>query len=504
MTKQGYLALDLGAESGRAMLATLDGGKVELAELHRFRHLPQKLPSGLHWNLLELWSNLLEGVAATAGVTGGAASSKVELVSLGCDTWGVDYALLGKSGQVLGLPYCYRDDRHFAAYDQVLAKFGREMIYDATGIQFMPLNTLYQLYAQKKDEPGLLDLATRLVMIPDLLHYWFTGQITNEATDVSTTQMVNPHDGRWATGLLDQIGIPTHFLGETCPAGTVVGKLRGKLVEDLAAPSLAGLRVIAPGTHDTASAVAAVPVDEKTAGNWAYLSSGTWSLMGAEIDTPVINDKSCALSFTHERGVGGDIRFLKNIAGLWLVQECRRDFEKRGDAFDYAQLTALAAKAKPLRTLVNPDHPPFAKPDDMPAKIAAFAEQTGQPAPQSPGEFVRCCLESLALAYRRTLNMLAELLDKKFDVLHVVGGGGRNELLNQMTADACGVAVIVGPYEATAIGNALVQAMGAGAVKDLAELRAIVRNSFELKTYEPTAGGAYDEEYSRFQSLLSV
>lgn len=499
MAVQGYLALDLGAESGRAMLATLNGGRVAMRELHRFRHLPQKLPSGLHWNLLELWSNLIEGLRASARE---AEKEKVEIASVGCDTWGVDYALLGKSGQVLGLPYCYRDDRHFKAYDAVLERFGRKPIYDATGIQFMPLNTLYQLWAQQQDEPGLLELADRLLMIPDLLHYWFTGEITNEATDISTTQMVNPHDGKWATDLLDTIGIPTHFLGETVPAATVVGRLRDALVDDIAAPSLSGVRVIAPGTHDTASAVAAVPVDESTAGNWAYLSSGTWSLMGAEIDKPVINEKSCELSFTHERGVGGNIRFLKNIAGLWLVQECRRDFERRGSKYEYDELTQMAADAAPLRTLVNPDHPPFAQPGDMLNKIASFAEANGEPKPQSPGQFVRCCLESLAFAYRRTLNMLEDLLGKRFDVLHIVGGGGRNGLLNQMTADAINRPVIVGPYEATALGNALTQAIGAGAVRDLAELRAIVRRSFKLETCEPKDGGKWDEAFERFEKLL--
>jgi len=398
MAAQGYLALDLGAESGRAMLATLNGGRVAMRELHRFRHLPQKLPSGLHWNLLELWSNLIEGLRASARE---AEKEKVEIASIGCDTWGVDYALLGKSGQVLGLPYCYRDERHFKAYDAVLERFGRKPIYDATGIQFMPLNTLYQLWAQRQDEPGLLDLADRLLMIPDLLHYWFTGEITNEATDVSTTQMVNPHDGKWATDLLDTIGIPTHFLGETVPAATVVGRLREAIVDDIAAPSLAGVRVIAPGTHDTASAVAAVPASPDT--KWVYLSSGTWSLMGAELDEPCLSEAARDVPFTNEGGVDGTVRFLKNIAGLWLVQECRRHWAAEGEQYDYDELTHLASEAEPFRTLVDTDHEPFVTPGDMPKKIADFARSTGQPAPETVGQFVRCCLESLALTYRLTV-----------------------------------------------------------------------------------------------------
>jgi len=499
MSTQGYLALDLGAESGRAILATLNDGKVAIEELHRFRHLPVKLPSGLHWNLTELWAQMLQGVSKGASV---AKDRGVEIVSLGCDTWGVDYALLGKSGQVLSMPYCYRDDKHLSAYNEVIEKVGKKSIYDATGIQFMYLNTLYQVVAQQQREPKLFDLATDFVMVPDLFHYWFTGQITREATDISTTQMIDPRTGKWATDLLGKLNIPTHFLGDTIPAGSVVGKLRKAIVDDLAQPSLAHVQVIAPGTHDTAAAVAAVPVDESKTPRWAYLSSGTWSLMGAELDAPMITEAACEASITHERGVENKIRFLKNIAGLWLVQECRRDFEKRGQAMDYTQLTKLAGEAQPMRTLVNPDHEPFVAPGDMPRKIAEFAAATGQPVPQTPGEFVRCCLESLAMAYRRTMALLESLLGWKFEVLHIVGGGGQNKLLNQMTADACGIPVVVGPYEATAIGNVLVQAMGKGEIKNLAQLRQIVRNSFDLETYQPTGKASFDAEYARYEKLL--
>jgi len=501
MTTQGHLALDLGAESGRAILATFNGGRLAIEELHRFRHLPAKLPSGLHWNLTELWAQLMAGLGKTAAA---AKQRNVELVSLGCDTWGVDYALLGKSGQVLGMPYCYRDDKHLAAYHKAIDNLGKKAIYDATGIQFMYLNTLYQVVAQKEREPGLLDMATRLVMIPDLFHYWFTGNITNEATDISTTQMIDPRTGKWAKPLLNQLGIPTHFLGDTVPAGSVIGKLRGGVIDELAQAGLSNVDVIAPGTHDTAAAVAAVPVDVSKTPRWAYLSSGTWSLMGVELDAPMISDAACEASVTHERGVGNKIRFLKNIAGLWLVQECRRDFQKHGSELEYAELTRLAAEAEPMRTLVNPDHEPFVAPGDMPKKIAAFAQATGQPAPTTPGQFVRCCLESLAMAYRRTLGLLERLLGTKFDVLHIVGGGGQNKLLNQMTADACGLPVIVGPHEATAIGNALVQAMGRGAIKNLAEIRQVVRDSFELETYHPTGKASFDDQYGRYEKLLKM
>ncbi|MEX2215321.1 MAG: rhamnulokinase family protein [Phycisphaeraceae bacterium] len=500
MSTQGYLALDLGAESGRAILATLNDGKLAMEELHRFRHELQHLPSGLHWNLTELWNQLLQGVGKGAKV---AAERNIELVSLGCDTWGVDYALLGKSGQVLGLPFGYRDEKHYRAYEVVIANLGKSAIYHATGIQFMPLNTLYQIVAQKQHEPGLLDLAHRLVMIPDLFHYWFTGHIINEATDVSTTQMIDPRTGRWAKELLSRLDIPTHFLGETSPAGTIVGRLRREVGAQLGAANLGNVQVIAPGTHDTASAVAAVPVDVSKSPKWAYLSSGTWSLMGVEIDEPIITEAACQASITHERGVEGKIRFLKNIAGLWLVQECRREYDRLGTPHEYAELAKMAAGAEPFRTLVNPDFQPFALPGEMLEKLAGFAEITGQEKPETPSQFVRCCLESLAMAYRRTKLLLEKLIGWKIEVLHIVGGGGRNTLLNQLTADACGIPVIVGPHEATAIGNALVQAMGRGEVKNLAEVRQIVRNSFELETYEPTGKAKFDEQYPRYEKLLA-
>lgn len=499
MATKGFLALDLGAESGRAILAKLDGGRVELEEHHRFQHLPQFLPSGLHWNLTDLWANLIKGLGNASKA---ANDGHVEIASIGCDTWGVDWALLGKSGHLLHLPRAYRDEHHQPAYEQVIAKLGKQKIYDRTGIQFMALNTLYQVYALHQEEPGIFDLADRMVMIPDLLHYWFSGQITNEATDISTTQMIDPRTGKWATDMLSELGLPTHYLGGIVPAGAVVGNLRQALIDQIGASNLKGAQIIAPGTHDTASAVAAVPADASDGRKWAYLSSGTWSLMGAEIDEPVINEKSCELSFTHERGVENKIRFLKNIAGLWLVQECRRDFLKHGHEYDYVQLTQMAADATPFRTLVNPDHLPFASPGDMPNKIAAFAAATGQPTPETPGQFVRCCLESLAMAYRCTLGMLENLLGTKFDVLHIVGGGGQNKLLNQMTADAIGKPAIVGPYEATAIGNALTQAIGTGDIANLSEMRQVIRQSFELDTFEPQQAAAFDGEYGRYLDLL--
>lgn len=500
MTKQGYIAFDLGAESGRAMLITIADGKVNLEEAHRFANLPQRLPSGYHWNLLDLWRNLVDGLGRAAEL---AKQNNIDIVSLGADTWGLDFGLLGKSGQLLSLPYAYRDERCHDAYAAVVDKLGDRAIYDATGIQFMPMNTLFQLYAQYQAEPSSLESADRLLMMPDLLHYFFCGEKVNEATDASTTQIVNPRGsdvGQWETALLDQLGIPSHFLGDLAPAGTPIGALLPHVRE---AANCGAIQVIAPGNHDTASAVAAVPAPPDAPGSptWAYISSGTWSLMGIESDEPIINDETFKLSLTNERGVEGKIRLLKNISGLWLVQECRRDLAKQGDDIDYPTLTKMASEAEPFRTLIDTDHAPFASPGGILEKINAFAASTNQPAPQTPGQYVRCCLESLALTYRRTFTALEQVAGKRIDQLHIVGGGGKNELLDQMTADALNRPAIVGPYEATAIGNALTQAMGAGHIADLAALRDVVRNSFDLKTFEPTGAAAYDEAAARYPTI---
>jgi rhamnulokinase len=494
MAKKAYLAFDLGAESGRAIVGVLDAGRLELHEVHRFLNVPRRLPSGLHWDLTGLWGHILDGgrkAIAWANEAG------IHISSLGVDTWGVDWALVGKSGELLGLPHCYRDEAHGPAYEKTLAKLGKKAIYETTGVQFMPLNTLYQLVARHDSAPELLDNAAHLLFIPDLLHYFFSGKPVVESSIASTSQMVDPRTGKWATGLLKQLGLPTHMLGEIVKPGTRIGPVLPHIATELGATG--ELQVITPGGHDTAAAVAAVPVDKKN-GEWAYISSGTWSLMGMELDAPNFADDT--LSFTNEGGIDGTIRYLKNIAGLWLVQECRRHYEKQGIVYDYTKLTQFAEAAEPFRTIVNPDHAPFLAPGEMPIKIARFARETGQPEPVEVGQFVRCCLESLALTYRHVLAGLERVTGRKVKVLHIVGGGGRNALLSQLTANAIGRPVIVGPYEATAAGNILVQAMGAGDVKDLAEIRRIITTSFEPQTYFPLDTVAWDVGYKRFTALL--
>ncbi len=495
MTK-AYLAIDLGAESGRVIAGTLADGRMRLDEMHRFTHEPVWLPSGLHWDITGIWREISAGLLKASTW---ASEQGVRLVSVGVDTWGVDWALVDKAGELVGLPHAYRDPRNQAAYEMVVAQLGAERIYQTTGIQFMALNTLYSLSAHALADPGALAGADRLLFMPDLLHYWLSGEMAVEATIASTSQMVDCHTGAWAHSMLDELKLPVDILQPIVAPGTVLGTIRPQLATDLGLPK--DLQVIAPASHDTASAIAAVPAADDT--SWCYLSSGTWSLLGAELDAPCVSPAAQEAMFTNELGVLGTTRFLKNIPGLWLVQQCRRDLARQGRQFDYASLTRLASESEPFRTLVDPAHAAFQAPGNMLEKIAAVAGCAGQSAPESPGQFVRCCLESLALTYGEKLLTLESILGRQFDVIHIVGGGGKNDLLCQMTADATGRRVVVGPYEATALGNALVQAMALGDVSDLADLRRIVARSFDLTTFEPTDSKEWKRAGERFAAICS-
>jgi rhamnulokinase len=492
---RGYIAVDLGAESGRVIVGTLADGKIALQELHRFPHEPVHLPSGYHWNVTALWREILAGLKKAAAWAG---EQRVQLVSVGVDTWGVDWALVGKSGELVGLPHAYRDPRNQSAYEQAVDKLGVELIYQTTGIQFMALNTLYSFYAQWNSGPELINAADRLLFMPDLFHYWLSGEIVNEATIASTSQMVDCHTGKWATQLLERLEMPTHFLGRISPPGTPVGTIRPELAAETGLPE--DLMVVAVGSHDTASAVAAVPAAQDD--DWCYLSSGTWSLLGVELDEPCVSAAAQEAMFTNERGVADKVRFLRNIAGLWLVQQCRRELAKQGQDFDYAELTQQAAQADSFRTLVDPSYGPFQIPGEMLEKIRRFARDSSQPEPETPGQFIRTCLESLALAYRQTLLLLEGILGRRFSTIHIVGGGGQNSLLNQMTAEATDRTVRVGPYEATATGNTLTQAITAGDVDDLDELRQIASNSFDLQEYTPQSPAKWLAAYERFLELV--
>ena len=494
MPPLAHLAIDLGAESGRAMLGAVVDGRLDLDEVHRFPTRSFERDDGPRWDVDGLFDAILVGLreAAERCRTRG-----WRLASLGVDTWGVDYALIDDAGALLDLPRCYRDPRHETFFRAALERLGPEAIYARTGIQLMNFNTLFQLMGQVAHAAEHIERARRLLFMPDIFHHRLSGVAANEATMVSTSQMVDATTGAWAHDLLAQLDVPGHYLADVVPPGTVLGPLLDAHVEAL------GLEerplVVAPASHDTASAFAAVPAGPGTA--WCCLSSGTWSCLGAELEAPQLGRDALDAPFTNERGVAGRVRFLQNIAGLWLVQEVRHALEADGDAYDYATLTGLAAAAEPLRTLVNTRHAPLLEPGDMPGKIAGYARATRQPVPETPGALVRCCLESLALAYRRTLGQLESVLERRFDRLHVVGGGGRNDLLNEMTANATGRTVIVGPFEATATGNVLVQAMALGAVRDLEHLRAIVRDAAELQVIEPEDTAVWDEAASRYERL---
>ncbi len=469
-----HLAIDLGASSGRAVVGVLQEGSqnLQLQEVHRFLHLACPTPSGPVWDLTGIWRNILQGINSAVEWC---RNEGVELKSVGVDTWGVDWALLGASGELLSLPNCYRDPQNEIASDKVREKLGGfEYIYERTGIQHMSLNTLFQYAARYEKEPKLFDAAERLVFIPDLFHFWLSGEIVTELSIASTSSMLSIETGSWDSQLLDELGLPSGVLGPIVEPGTVIGDLRKEVATETGAPS--GIKVIAPACHDTASAVAAVPATGDQ--NWAYLSSGTWSLLGVEIDSPINSVAARKAPFTNERGVDGSIRFLQNIAGLWLAQELQRDLETDGCSLSFSELVEHARKAESGRTLVDPNFAEFGLAGNIQQKIQGFARNTQQPIPETPGQMALCCFESLALCYSATLKQLESIVDTSIEVLHVVGGGIKNELLNELTASATGKTIVTGPVEATAIGSILVQAIGAGEITDVKELRSIVHDSF--------------------------
>jgi len=488
-----FLAADLGAESGRVMVGRFDGGRLSLSEAHRFESRPVPLPDGLHTDVLRIFTEIQRGLAAGA-------QSGEELGGVGVDTWGVDFGLLDGGGRLLGNPCHYRDCLGSGVLERALARVPRAEIFEATGIQLLELNTLFQLLRLREREAAELAAAGRLLMMPDLFSYWLSGRPVNEYTIATTSQCFDTRRGDWARGLLERFSLPTAIFGEIVPPGTVLGDLRPDLAADA---GIARLPVVAVGGHDTALAVAAVPA--RKGRDFAYVSSGTWSLLGAEIEAPCIGEASLAANFTNEGGVCGTIRFLKNLCGLWLVQECRRGWARGGTADSYDDLTEMAAAAPPFRSLVDVDHPDFAAPGDMPARLQVFCRRTGQPVPETKGEIVRCALDSLALKYRHVLSTLEGILERRLEPLHVVGGGARNRLLCQLAADATGRAVVAGPVEATAAGNVAMQAMALGHLgsKDLAEARDLVRCSFEIVTYDPRPGAAVDEAYTRLVRVMA-
>jgi len=494
VNKKTFIAVDLGASGGRHVAGLFDGQRLALDEIYRFENGYVQAADHLYWDLLGLWKQIAAGLRAAGTAHLG------QIVSVGVDTWGVDFGLVGRGGELLGNPYAYRDRRTDGMLEQAFDRVRREEIFAHTGLQFMQFNTLYQLLAMRLAGSPLLEAAEHLLLMPDLFHWLLTGVMVNETTDASTTQFYNPRSKNWAYPLFERLDLPTAILGQLEPPGTRLGPLRPSVAAEV---GLSGVEVVLPGAHDTASAVLAVPAAGPSGGrpDWCYISSGTWSLMGIEVAEPIVTDDCLALNFTNEAGVGGSTRVLKNIAGLWLVQECRRVWNLAGANFRWEDLNHLSAAAAPLRSLVDPDDPGFLAPADMPAAIRDYCRRRGEPVPDSEGSVIRTAIESLALRYRQALGWLERLIGSPLATIHVVGGGALNTQLCQATADACQRPVVAGPVEATATGNVLVQAIAAGEIGSIAEAREVVRRSFAVTTYEPQDAAAWDAAYERFLRL---
>jgi rhamnulokinase len=492
MANRVYLAIDLGAESGRVMAGLWNGKTIRLEEVHRFPNGPVHLAGSIRWDVLRLWAEIQHGLALAAKKYTGS------IISVGADTWGVDFVLLTRQGEMLGHPFHYRDYRTNGVMEKALRKVPRSEIFAQTGLQFMQFNSLFQLLAVKQSMPGLLEQTDSLLFMPDFIHWALCGSREVEFTIASTSQCMNPVSRNWSVPLLRKFGLPTRIFPKIMPPGTTLGSLRPGVEERT---DLGKVKVVAPPSHDTASAVAGVPTANTGRSNWAYLSSGTWSLMGVEVPRASLSKRTEELNLTNEGGLDGTYRLLKNIMGLWLVQQCKRSFDARGRTMEYGQLARLAAKAPALRSLVNPDDPRFLNPPDMPKAMQDFCRETGQPVPRSNGELVRCAYESLALKYRQVLGWLEELTGNSIEVIHIVGGGSKSEILNQFTADACQRPVLSGPVEATALGNLLVQVRSSGELSSLADMRAVVRKSSEVATFEPGRAEQWEAASQRFAEL---
>lgn len=476
MPNKSVLAVDLGAESGRVIEAAFDGERIAMSDVHRFSNTPVYTQDTFHWDVLRLWHNIQKGIAQASD----------NAISVGVDTWGVDFALLDKDGDLLGNPVHYRDKRNNGMMEWVFERVPRREVFEQTGIQFMQINGLYGLAAMVKQESAQLAAAATLLTIPDLFNYWLSGSKTCEFTHATTIQIYNPTTEDWARALLERVGIPTNILTPIVHPGDKIGTYNG-------------LDVIVPACHDTGSAVVGVPTTTK---NYAYLSSGTWSLLGIEVDEPIINDAAYEANLTNEGGVYGTYRLLKNIMGLWLAQQCRETWLNEGTQYDYATLTQLAGEADAFYSFVDPDVPEFLAHGDMPARIRAYCQRTMQPIPETVGQVMRTVFESLAMKYRYVVDLLRDIAGQPIERLHIIGGGVQNELLCQMTANACGVPVIAGPVEATALGNAIIQFITNGDIATLEEARTLLSNTIETTLYEPQEQSLWEENYQRFKSII--
>src|SRR5437773_3567043 len=483
-----YLAFDLGAESGRAVMAHLHSGVITTEEIYRFPNEPVEYSGSLHWDAPKLWLEIRKALTRL---------EEFELSGIGVDAWGVDYALLGERGELLLNPYHYRDKRTDGVMDLVFERLSKSDIYQETGIQFMPINSLYQLFAAKRNTPKLLKAARTFLTIPDLFNYWLTGNAVCEFTNATTTQMVNAEKRAWSRSLLEKLDLPSDLPAKIIEPGTIVGTLSKEVTSDSA---LTGTPVIAPASHDTGSAVAAVVARDGT----AFLSSGTWSLIGTELDSPLINSESLRLNFTNEGGVCGTTRLLKNVMGLWMLQCCRQSWASEGDVYEYRELMEFAAREPELGSLVDPDDDSFLHPADMSRAIDVFCSRTQQPRPLTPGAYVRTILESLALKYRQVIDDLERLTHGPIRQIRLIGGGSKNRILNQFTADATGRRELAGPAEATALGNVGMQNLAIGAAHSLADVRAMIDRSFPTETFEPRDTHKWERHLERFKHYTEM
>ena len=484
-----YVAVDLGAESGRLMLGTLAGGKLTLEEVHRFSNGPLEQGGTLRWDFPRLMMEIRRGLRECVGRAG------ADIAGIGVDSWGVDFGLLDAEGKLVENPYHYRDARTEGMFEEAFERMPKREIYEHTGVQFMRLNSLYQVLAMKLGGAPALSKTDKIMLIGDLVSHELSGEVFGEYTLASTSQMMDMRTGKWSEELMSRLDLPMSILPDVVQPGTIVGQLSDEIVQDIGGGPIP---VIAVASHDTGSAVAAVPAK---GGNWAYISSGTWSLIGVELPEANVNDASFDSSFTNEGGVEGTIRFLKNVGGLWLVQECRREWQQASDDYSYAQLAEMAEAGEPFAAKIDPDYEPFLAPGRMPDKINDHLASTGQQPIEDRGTMIRSVLESLAFTYVNVLERMQHACSRPVDVIHIVGGGCQNELLDRFTADATGKTVVTGPIEATAIGNILMQAKAVGQVSSLVEIREVVGNSFPTRSYEPGDTASWRREYERWRKI---
>ncbi len=489
MSSSNFLSFDIGAASGRAIIGKLENNKVELIEIHRFKNQMTKINGTFFWNIFNLFDELKTGLKKCIS------EFNIQPESIGIDTWGVDYSLVTKEGHLVGLPYAYRDHRTDNSMEEFFQILSKEKTYLLSGIQFMQFNTLFQLFSSVQQNYSGLNIAESMLFTPDTLNYLFTGIKKNEYTIASTSQLLKPGKAEWEQKLFEVAGIPVQLAGEIVQPGTVLGNLLPEILEETGS---AAIPCIAVAGHDTASAVVSVPAQGE---NWAYLSSGTWSLLGIESQMPLVSEKTLKMNFTNEGGVEGTTRFLKNIMGMWLIQECKRIWDEEGE-MDWQKIVDLSNEAEPFQCFINPDDSSFLNPGNMPKAIQEFCTGTNQLVPESKGEIARCIYDSLVLKYKFTIRQIESVTGKQIEKLHIIGGGAHNKIMNQLTADATGIPVFAGPTEATAIGNIMLQAKALGKVKSLPEIREIVSNSFEVIEYTPSPKLDWEAAFKEFENLL--